>query len=43
VKFEGHVHIHVFKGQHLVLEKKTYKNCRIQMDKHGVIQEEPWL
>jgi UTP--glucose-1-phosphate uridylyltransferase len=42
VKFEGHVHIHVPPNQHLVLEKKTFKNCRIRVDAHGRLHEEAW-
>jgi UTP--glucose-1-phosphate uridylyltransferase len=42
VKFEGHVHVHVPAGQHVVLEKKTYKACRLNIDKYGQIQETPW-
>jgi len=42
VKFEGHVHVQVPKGQHVVLEKKTYKDCRIRVDRQGLLHEAPW-
>ncbi len=42
VKFEGNVHLHVPPSQHVVLENKTFKNCRVRVDKQGQLQEEPW-
>ena len=43
VKFEGHVHLHVPPAQHVVLENKTFKNCRVRVDKHGQLHEDPWV
>lgn len=35
VKFEGHVHIQAANSQHVVLEKRVFSNCHIQIDGKG--------